>query len=150
VLNLTKSERRAILIVGAVLTLSIIIQWLQPHQQNSEVFDYSMQDSLFKVLSADTTDALISDRLMPEVKKPAAKKPKKALKKKSININTADTKELEKLPRIGPATAKKILDLRKEKGGFKKTDDLLEVKGIGPKILEKIRPFIILTEERPE
>ena len=149
-LNLTKSERRAILIVGAVLTLSIIIQWLQPHQQNSETFDYSMQDSLFKALSADTTSALISERLMLVVKKPVAKKPKKVLEKKSININTADIKELEKLPRIGPATAKKILDLRKEKGGFKKKEDLLEVKGIGPKTLEKIRPFIILTEDSPE
>jgi len=150
VLNLTKSERRAILIVGAILTLSIIIQWLQPHQQNSETFDYSMQDSLFKALSADTTSALISERLMPAVKKPAAKKPKKALEEKSININTADIKELEKLPRIGPATAKKILDLRKEKGRFKEIEDLLEVKGIGPKTLERIRPFIILTEDRPK
>ena len=147
-LNLTKSERRAILVVGAVLTLSILIQWLRPHQQNSEIFDYSMQDSLFKALSADTADALIADRLKPAAIKPPAKRPKKVLKEKSININTADIKELEKLPRIGPATAKKILALREEKGGFKKAEDLLEVKGIGPKTLEKIKPFVILTENK--
>lgn len=143
-LSLTKSERRAILIVGIILTLSILIQWLQPHQQNADVFDYSMQDSLFKVLSADTAETIKLDKLELPAKKTKIKSPKKELKEKSININTAGLKELQKLPRIGPATAKKILDLRKEKGGFKKTEDLLEVKGIGPKTLEKIKPFIIV------
>jgi len=149
-LNLTNSERRAVLVAAIVLSLGLIIQWLQPHRQNAEIFDYSLEDSLFKVLSADTLENRRTKIKEPSVKKPVSKRPKKTLKEKSININTADTKELEKLPRIGPATAKKILDLRKEKGRFNKAEDLLEVKGIGPKTLEKIRPFIIFRESSPQ
>ena len=72
---------------------------------------------------------------------------KKTLALKSVNINTAGKSELERLPRIGPSTAKKIIALRREMSGFKKIDDLLKVKGIGPKTLDKIRPYLFLKEK---
>ena len=60
----------------------------------------------------------------------------------AVNINTAGTSELETLRGIGPAKAKAIVDYRKEHGGFQSVDDLINVRGIGPKILEKIRPEV--------
>ena len=62
----------------------------------------------------------------------------------SININSAGQKELEKLPRIGPATAKNILKYREENGSFKTIDEILKVKRIGPKTLELIKPYITI------
>ena len=50
-----------------------------------------------------------------------------------VNINTAGTRELEELPGIGPATAKKIIDHRNKYGSFKSKEELLNISGIGPK-----------------
>ncbi len=58
-----------------------------------------------------------------------------------IDINSADEKMLTNLPGIGPRTATRITDYRKANGPFKTVDDLLNIKGIGPKVLEKIKPF---------
>ncbi len=62
--------------------------------------------------------------------------------RKLINVNTAAQGELELLPGIGPALAKRILDYRATKGPFKRIDDLDNVKGIGPKILARLRPQV--------
>jgi len=59
-----------------------------------------------------------------------------------ININTAGAAELEEVPGIGPATAQKILNTRKSYGSFKSVDDLLAIKGIGPKRLDKMRKYL--------
>ena len=58
---------------------------------------------------------------------------------KPININAASSEELQQVPGIGPATAEKILQMRKSYGTFKSVDDLLAIKGIGKKRLEKMR-----------
>lgn len=55
-----------------------------------------------------------------------------------VNLNTADTTELETLPGVGPKTAQSIIDYRTETGGFARVDDLVEVKGIGPATLKDL------------
>jgi len=59
-----------------------------------------------------------------------------------VNINTAGTSELEKLPGIGPATAKKIIDHRNKYGSFKSKEELLNISGIGPKKYGDIEELI--------
>ena len=59
-----------------------------------------------------------------------------------VNINTADSRQLESLPRIGPKMAVRILDYRKANGSFKRVQDLMKVKGVGPKIFEKLQSLI--------
>jgi comEA protein len=61
---------------------------------------------------------------------------------KPVNINTATEAELEQVPGIGPATAKNIVQMRKSYGQFKSVDDLLAVRGIGRKRLDKMRKFL--------
>ncbi len=58
-----------------------------------------------------------------------------------IDINTADVEELDELPEVGPSTAQEIVDHRQSNGLFRTVDDLEEVSGIGPKTIEKIKPF---------
>lgn len=60
----------------------------------------------------------------------------------SLDINTADTADLTSLPGIGEKTAEKINAYREANGPFKSVDELLNVRGIGPKVLEKIRPLV--------
>ena len=61
---------------------------------------------------------------------------------KPININTATSEELQQVPGIGPVTAEKILTMRKSYGRFKSVDDLLAIKGLGKKRLEKMRKYL--------
>jgi competence protein ComEA len=62
-----------------------------------------------------------------------------------ININTASAQELDRLPGVGPATAAAISARRTAIGGrFTSLDQVLEVKGIGPKTNEKLRPYVKL------
>ncbi|XID95417.1 ComEA family DNA-binding protein [Paenibacillaceae bacterium WGS1546] len=55
-----------------------------------------------------------------------------------LDLNRATQAELETLPGIGPSKAKAILDYRAKIGAFRQTDQLLDVKGIGPKVFERI------------
>jgi competence protein ComEA len=57
----------------------------------------------------------------------------------SLDLNRADGPALERLPGVGPALAERILALRRSKGRFRSVDELLEVRGIGPATLERIR-----------
>lgn len=86
-----------------------------------------------KTVSIDTTDSS------------SAEKEEDVISAK-ININTANLKTLQKLTGIGPTYAKRIIDYRIEHGSFKSIDELLKIKGIGKKRLEKIKPFIKLKE----
>lgn len=64
-----------------------------------------------------------------------------------ININTAQSAELQKLPRVGPAIAQRILDYRKENGNFKKIEDIMKVRGIGEKVFNQLKDLITVGAE---
>ena len=74
----------------------------------------------------------------------ASKTTKKSTKAatKAVNINSADKKMLTEIPGVGPVTADSILKYRKANGKFKSVNDLLNVKGIGEKTLNKMKPFL--------
>lgn len=59
-----------------------------------------------------------------------------------VNINTANQTELETLPGIGPSTALKIINYRKENGKFNKIEDIKNVSGIGESKYSKIKDYI--------
>lgn len=61
-----------------------------------------------------------------------------------VNINSATAEQLVEIPGVGESTANRIIEKRKELGSFKSLDDLLQVKGIGEKKLEKMKPFLTL------
>lgn len=59
-----------------------------------------------------------------------------------LDINTATQAELETLPGVGPETARRIVEEREQNGPFYYPENLLSVKGIGPKTLERLREHI--------
>jgi len=65
-----------------------------------------------------------------------------------IDINHASAAELQKIPKIGPVLAGKIIEYRSENGNFTSLDDLINVKGIGKKTLNKIRDYLILNSAK--
>ena len=76
---------------------------------------------------------LFSQSLLATKKKPP---------ERPVNLNTATSEQLQQVPGIGPATAGKILQMRKTYGPFKSVDDLLAIRGLGAKRLEKMRKYL--------
>lgn len=57
----------------------------------------------------------------------------------AVNINKANSAQLQSLNGIGPTKAHEILKYRKAHGGFRSVDELVNVKGIGPKTVQKLK-----------
>ncbi|MCA9246993.1 MAG: helix-hairpin-helix domain-containing protein [Planctomycetales bacterium] len=60
-----------------------------------------------------------------------------------LDINQADWPELTLLPEVGESLAKRIVDSRETDGPFANHDDLRRVRGIGPKTLDRVRPYLL-------
>ncbi len=56
-----------------------------------------------------------------------------------LNLNTATVKELETLPGVGPVLARRIIEFREKKGGFKRVEELLAIPGVSEKKWKVIR-----------
>ena len=63
---------------------------------------------------------------------------------KKININTASVEELAQLKQVGSAYAARIVEYREQNGPFKAPEDIMKVKGIGPKIYEANKDVIVV------
>jgi comEA protein len=64
-----------------------------------------------------------------------------------IDLNRASRELIEELPGIGPAKAKAIVELRERLGSFRSVDELEEVRGIGPRTVERLRDLVIVGKE---
>jgi competence protein ComEA len=59
-----------------------------------------------------------------------------------VNVNTAGAEQLQLLPRIGPALAERIIEFRDANGPFASVGELVAVKGIGERSLERLEPYV--------
>ena len=67
-----------------------------------------------------------------------------------INLNSATSTQLEALPGIGAKTAERIIEYRQKNGGFKKIEDLMNVRGVGEKSFLKLKPLITVAPPKTE
>ena len=151
-------ELRSIALFLAIGLLSLIYRLLaSPETKNDIAFladakylaEEHKRDSLFAVLARrkdiqdsfyfyapDTTDH------KPRKQGPSSKLT--ALANTVISLNKADKGELMKLPAVGEATADLIMEYRKERGGFRTITEVMNVRGIGPKKFERMKPYLRL------
>ena len=99
-----------------------------------------MRNSLVTVLAICGTLSLVSPMFAAAAQQaaPAAA----AAAKPALNLNTATVDQLETLPGIGRKTAERIIEHRTKSGGFKRIEDLMNVKGIGEKSFLKLKPLV--------
>jgi len=67
-----------------------------------------------------------------------------------VNLNTATVAQLEALPGIGARTAERIVEHRQKHGGFKKIEDLMQVRGVGEKSFLKLKPMLTVAAAKAE
>jgi len=145
----TRSEIRVILFLSVTFLIGLGIRWYNQSTSRAGApagqFDYSRSDSIFLERSKKLA-ALSSPTPKPV---PRAERNDKGLRKtsstlppSSININTATKDQLMRLPGIGESYAERIILYREDYGSYTSVDDLTNVKGIGKKTLERIKPFL--------
>jgi comEA protein len=67
-----------------------------------------------------------------------------------VNLNTATAAELQALPGVGAATARLIIEHREKNGGFKKIEELMNIKGIGEKSFLKLKAMVTVAPLKAE
>ncbi len=153
---ITKQESTVILVLVLLFGVGLTTRHLQrqPVPVPEEV--YAETDRLFEegaslVTIAAASVAVAEALPFAEVGAPdeaeTAERPRYASKKKALppsrmNLNTATASQLERLPRIGPKMAARILAYREAHGGFRSVEELVQVRGIGEKTLAKMAPYL--------
>ena len=66
-----------------------------------------------------------------------------------VNLNTATSAQIATLPGVGEKAAERIIEYREKNGGFKKIEELMNVKGIGEKSFLKLKPLITVGDAKP-
>lgn len=154
-LNLTTTELKISGFLILTLVIGVLIKLISGINEKTELtfYNYSQMDSIF--FNSSENDGNNSEIINKNVdyKREVFDFNERSFNKvytkqlpaeKSINLNKATKQELMNLPGISEATAEKIIVLREKIGGFRKLEELLKVKGIGSKKLDKITKYLFI------
>lgn len=147
-LGFTPQESRVVLFLVVTFLVGIGIKFVRSARTEKPRFDYAASDSEFearsRVLRTMDSAGTVGER--PDSAARAFRKtgPSGRLSLRSIDINSASKEELARLPGIGEATAARILAYREENGSFSTVGELINVRGIGRKKLDRIAPYCTL------
>lgn len=158
-LALTGTEAAALLLLGAGLTAGLAVRQLQAGDVPAAATLYAEADAQWASLNARADSAALAPLGATEARAPAdstravpipssgfadtpARRRSSAGSPVRMNLNTADAALLQRLPRIGPALAGRIIAYREANGPFRRVEDVTRVRGIGEKTLEKLAPYL--------
>jgi len=68
---------------------------------------------------------------------------------RALDLNRAGAAELDALPGVGPVLAARILEQRRRYGPFRRVEDLRAVRGVGPRLLARLRPLVTVVAGPP-
>ena len=106
---------------------------------------FSAMGGTWRIASAAPPTPLASATKLDDEPERPIKKSAKDLTGK-LNLNTASAQQLTTLPGVGEKLAARIVEYRQKAGGFKSIQELMNVKGVGERNLERIQPFLSLGE----
>jgi len=157
-IGFTETEIYVVLFLAGMFVLGFVyVKFIKDDTPAENInFDYTEEDSLFNHYSNLNPEYNLEDSSLisnMEIKRRVlelsdsfayVKKDLSSLIEKSININTAGINEFVKLPGIGEKTAEKIIQLRNQKGKFRKLEESMEVRGIGDVKFNKIKIYLYI------
>jgi competence protein ComEA len=152
----TNTETNVIIFIILAFAIGLGVNLFKDSSNNKNYleFNYTTQDSLFNAAAGDTytqDSSIVREKNIDSKHElldfSKANKSQEKIKKvtagnRIININKASAGELLTLPGLGKKSVQNIIEFRNKHGLFKRIDDLLKVKGIGKKKLEKISRLI--------
>lgn len=145
-IGFTRNEILVILFLSATFLCGLALRWYNQSfsQEAPAQFDYAKLDSIFAARSHTPESVRTAGRGLAG----QASSKKLTSPGTHIDINTAGKEELMRLPGIGGAMAERVIEYRIEHGLFETVEDLANVRGIGKKKLELLRPFVVVREDR--
>jgi competence protein ComEA len=143
---MTRDESRAVAFLGVLLLLSVaarVINRPAPISIAASPVDVAALRAAGQALAAQ--QAPRAPKARSRVRKPPPHIAPTFLEEPGpLDLNRASESEIEALPGIGPAVAARIVARRDSLGRFRHVEDLDSVKGIGPALIEKIRPLVVV------
>lgn len=142
-LRFTPAERRAILVLVGLLALGAGYDLWRSRRP-----PVSGAGAAFSITSRggsgpDSEEApLAGGREGPDSGAAASATRDSAGARAALDLNRATAEDLDELPGVGPVIAQRIVDFRRHHGPFRRVEDLRAVRGIGPRLLERLRPKV--------
>ena len=130
--GLTPAERRGARVLAIVLAIGTLSDL---HRAHAPVRDPAPERFAAAPAAADTAAS------SPPVGDAASARPT-GVKAARLDLDSASVVDLDRLPGIGPVLAARIVEHRRVHGRFHRVDELLLVPGIGPRLLERLRPWL--------
>ena len=148
---ITRNECNVMLVLALLFGLGLVVRYVQSEAQPLPSADYAEAERLFEQASeappAEVAEESVPTPAAESAPKPFTYTPKATPPAASISLNTATAAELQRLPRIGPKMAARIIAYREAHGPFRRVQDLVRVRGIGQKTLAQLTPYLVVEGE---
>lgn len=147
-LALTKTESNVLLVLMAFLLVGIVAKEVQRRSFPVKEGAYVPLREQYEAAEATAVPAERNDGAGAEEtsRDVAVAEADTTAATGRVDLNRAPVAELERLPRIGPVLARRIVAYRAAHGAFQTVDDVVQVRGIGRKTLEELHPHVTITD----